>query len=71
MDIQDIQETMVKDVVSHPGESSSHCWMQVLPAAVGCVLGKKGAGRAWLLVSEENQEAGPGTGLRACSLWFS
>lgn len=31
-----------------------------MPAAPGCVLGKKDAGRAWLLVSEENQDAGPG-----------
>lgn len=47
-------------MVSHPEESSSHCRVQVLPAAPGCVLGKKDAGRAWLLVSEENQDAGPG-----------
>lgn len=47
-----------KGVVSHPEESSSHCRMQGLPAAPGCVLGKKDARRAWL--SEENQDAGPG-----------
>lgn len=38
---QAIQETMVNEVVSHPEESSSHCWTQALPAAAWCVLGKK------------------------------